>query len=108
MQTMSLQYYEAYIYVKDRRYSINPNRGFKRQLSEWSESIRKITAAATSMSPQSSAGDVTLSPPVVSVTTASGRNLFSKEARANEVVGRKPREGLALTPAIQKLKEGTL
>jgi hypothetical protein len=127
MQTMSLQYYEAYIYVKDRRYSINPNKGFKRQLSEWGESIRKAAAAASPMSPEVPApegfsrlmgshssgpgtGSSTLSPgpgPGLLVTTASGRNLTSSQHRSNDVgPTRKPREGLALTPAIQKLKEG--
>ena len=104
MQTMSLQYYEAYIYVKDRRYSINPNRGFKRQLSEWGEALRKAQAAATPTSPTPSAPDHTgtLSPPGpgLVITTASGRNL---------VAAKEPREamrkGLAV-PTIQKLKEG--
>lgn len=41
MHTYSMNYYEAYIFVKDRRYSINPNRGFKRQLCEWDQK-RKV------------------------------------------------------------------
>lgn len=110
MQTMSLQYYEAYIYVKDRRYSINPNRGFKRQLSEWGEALRKAHAASASAplspspSPVAAAAESLLSPPGpgVVVTTASGRNL---------VANREPREamrkGLAV-PSIQKLRESNL
>lgn len=110
MQTMSLQYYEAYIYVKDRRYSINPNRGFKRQLSEWGEAMRKAHAASASVplspspSPVAAAAESLLSPPGpgVVVTTASGRNLM-----ANREPREAMRKGLAV-PSIQKLRESNL
>jgi hypothetical protein len=43
MFQQGLSYLEAFTFVKDRRYSIEPNRGFKRQLCEWYHSFVAVS-----------------------------------------------------------------
>ncbi|KAL6064721.1 NEK protein kinase [Balamuthia mandrillaris] len=41
METRRMNYFEAFVFVKERRYIIQPNRGFVRQLAAWGENMVK-------------------------------------------------------------------